>query len=385
MPRTLRAGLVGLGKIGRTHAAILGSLPGSSLVAVCHSRLEHAARFGAEFDARGYDDLDEMLEREGLDVLSVCTPHPAHVAAVVAAAQRGVHVIVEKPLAPNLAGCDLAIAACENNGVKLGVISQRRFYPPVVRLRDAILAGKIGSPVLAELVVLGWRDRAYYESDPWRGTWNLEGGGVLMNQCPHQIDLLQWLMGPIEELFGYWDNLNHPYIAVEDTALAVIKFKSGALASLLLSNSQKPGLYGRLHIHGSNGSSIGAQTESGSPFIAGVSSGIEPPINDLWTVPGEEHLLAIWQAEDRGSTEGRDVMSYYHEVQIGDFLDAVALDRPPVVDGREGRKVVEVITAVYRSQRDRLPITFPLQPESDRADFDGRLSYVPLSHRMVLP
>jgi len=294
-------------------------------------------------------------------------------------------VIVEKPLAPNLAGCDLAIAACENNGVKLGVISQRRFYPPVVRLRDAILAGKIGSPVLAELVVLGWRDQAYYESDPWRGTWDLEGGGVLMNQCPHQIDLLQWLMGPIEELFGYWDNLNHPYIAVEDTALAVIKFKSGALASLLLSNSQKPGLYGRLHIHGSNGSSIGAQTESASPFIAGVSSGIEPPINDLWTVPGEEHLLSIWQAEDRGSTEGRDVMSYYHEVQIRDFLDAVARDRPPVVDGREGRKVVEVITAVYRSQRDRRPITFPLQPESDRADFDGRLSYVPLSHRMVLP
>ncbi|MGD0409257.1 MAG: Gfo/Idh/MocA family oxidoreductase [Candidatus Limnocylindrales bacterium] len=383
MPSTLRAGLVGCGKIGRTHAAILHGLDGSSLVAVCHPRQERAAEFGAEYGARGYADLDKMLERERLDVLSVCTPHPAHVEAVVAAAEHGVNVLVEKPLAPDLAGCDAAIAACGAHRVKLAVVSQRRFYAPVVRMREAIQDGKIGTPVLADLVVLGWRDRAYYESDRWRGTWDGEGGGVLMNQCPHQLDLLQWLMGPIDELFGYWENLNHPYIEVEDTALAVIKFRSGALASVLLSNSQKPGLYGRLHLHGSNGASIGAQTESGSPFIAGVPSDVEPPINDLWTVPREESLLGAWQAEDRASAEQRDVTTYYHQLQIADFLEAIRSDRTPLVDGQEGRKVVEIITGIYRSQRDHCPITFPLQPEPERTDFDGRLGYTPLSRRRI--
>jgi UDP-N-acetyl-2-amino-2-deoxyglucuronate dehydrogenase len=383
MVRTLRAGLVGCGKVGRTHASILASLEGSALVAVCDPVPDRASQFAGRFDAHGYSDVGLMLDSEDLDIISVCTPHPAHASAVVAAAKRGVHVLVEKPLAPTLVECDEAITACEEARVKLGVVSQRRFYEPVIRMRDAIRAGKIGDPVLASLVVLGWRDRSYYESDPWRGTWDGEGGGVMVNQCPHQLDLLQWLLGPIAELFGYWDNLNHPYIPVEDTALAVIRFRSGALATVMLSNSQKPGLYGQLHIHGSNGASIGAQTESGSPFIAGVSSSVEPPVNDLWTIPGEEHLLAQWQEEDRRRAAGQDVTSSYHELQIADFIEAVIQDRPPLIDGREGRKVVEIITAIYRSQRDHAPVVFPLEPEQDRTDLDGRLGYLPLSHRRV--
>jgi predicted dehydrogenase len=190
---------------------------------------------------------------------------------------------------------------------------------------------------------------------------------------------MQWFMGPIDELYGVWDNVNHPFIEVEDSAVAIVRFRGGGLGSIVVSNSQKPGLYGRIHIHGSSGASVGAQTEGGSPFIAGVTSAIEPPFNDIWTIPGDEDRLEGWQAADRAAPV--DVMSHYHRLQIADFLGAIIDDRPPLVDGGEGRKVVEMITAIYRSQRDRRPIRFPLEPEPNATDYDGRLTYVPLSHR----
>jgi UDP-N-acetyl-2-amino-2-deoxyglucuronate dehydrogenase len=381
----IRTALVGCGKVGRIHAQALKTLPRSSFVGVCHPRQERADAFGRDFGVKGYSDLATMLSDEGVEMLSVCTPHPAHVSAVAEAAAHGVHVMVEKPLAPDLADCDRAIAACRAAGVKLGVISQRRLYAPVLRMRRAIEAGRIGTPILATLVVLGWRDRAYYESDPWRGTWEGEGGGVMINQTPHQLDLLQWFMGPIDELEAYWDNLNHPYIPVEDSAVAVIRFRSGALGSVVVSNSQKPGLYGRIDVHGSNGASLGVRTEAGSSFIAGVTSAVEPPINDIWTVPGEEGLLPGWQAEDRLLAERVDVMSHYHELQLADFLESIEQDREPVVSGEEGRKVVEMISAIYRSQREHRAIRFPLEPEQGRDDRDGRLTHVTFSHRSTLP
>jgi UDP-N-acetyl-2-amino-2-deoxyglucuronate dehydrogenase len=378
----LRTAVVGCGLVGWTHAEALRSTAGSDLVAVCDPVNERAELFGRQFGARPYTDVETMLHDERVQMVSVCTPHPSHADVVVLAARFGAHALVEKPLAPDLDGCDRAIAACSRAGVKLGVISQRRLYRPVMRMKEAIDAGKIGEPVLATLSVLGWRDQSYYESASWRGTWEGEGGGVLINQTPHQLDLLQWFMGPIEELYGCWDNLNHPYIPVEDTAVAVLRFRSGGLGNLVVSNSQKPGLYGRLHVHGSNGGSVGAQTEGGSPFIAGVTATVEPPINDIWTIPAEEHLLPVWQAEDRAAPF--DVMTHYHTIQIADFIQAIGDDRPPLVDGAEGRKVVEMITALYRSQRDGRPIKFPLSPEPNTQDYDGRLSYIPLSHRRSL-
>jgi predicted dehydrogenase len=351
------------------------------MVAVCSRSRDKAELFALQYGTRAYTNLEGMLSDTGVQMVSICTPHPSHADLAVLAARYGVHALVEKPLASELVDCDRAITVCKQAGVKLGVISQRRLYPPVIRMRQAIQAGKIGEPVLATLNVLGWRDQAYYQSDPWRGKWDAEGGGVMVNQTVHQLDLLQWLMGPIDELFGYWENLNHPYIEVEDTAVAVIRFKSGALGSVLVSNSQKPGFYGKIHIHGSNGASVGAQTEGGSPFIAGVTTAVEPPINDIWTVPGEERCLPAWQAEDRKAASQIDVMTHYHQRQIEDFLDAIAQDREPLVDGDEGRKVVELFTAVYRSQRDRCPVKFPLAAEKDKGDYDGRLTYIPLSRR----
>ena len=219
----------------------------------------------------------------------------------------------------------------------------------------------------------GWRDRAYYQSDLWRGSWKAEGGGVLVNQAPHQLDLLQWYMGPIDELFGVWDNLNHPYIEVEDTAIAVLRFKNGALGNIVVSNSQNPALFGRVDVFGSNGASVGVQTDGGAMFVAGMSKITEPPINDRWTVPVEESLLDEWKKQDTNFFLSIDAVEYYHQLQISDFLKAINEGRDPLITAEDGRKTVEIFTAIYRSNRDRKPVKFPLEPETDRNDYDGRL------------
>ena len=264
------------------------------------------------------------------------------------------------------------IAAARESGRTLAMISQRRLYAPVLRVRQAIDAGKLGRPVLGTVTMLGWRSEEYYRSDPWRGSWDGEGGGVLVNQAPHQIDILQWYMGEVDELYGAWANLNHPYIEVEDTSIAVIRFKSGALGNIVVSNSQNPGIFGRVWVHGSNGATVGVQTDGGSMFIAGMTTVTEPPVNDVWKVPGEEENLARWQKEDADFFRGIDATKHYHRLQIQDFLQSILEGREPLVPGEEGRKTVEIFTAIYRSQRDGRPVKFPLQPEKGRNDYDGR-------------
>ena len=348
--------LVGCGKVGHTHAQALAALPESEFAAVCDVDLARAQAFAERYRVAAFDDVGEMVARARVQVVVVCTPHPLHAAPAIQAAEAGAHVLVEKPMAASLKDCDAMLAAADKAGVKLGVISQRRLYEPVQRVWAAIDAGKIGRPVLGVVVMLGWRDEAYYRSDPWRGRWDTEGGGVLVNQAPHQLDLIQWFMGPIDEVFAYWDNLNHPYIEVEDTAVAVLRFRGGALGSILVSNSQKPGIYGKVHVHGENGASVGVQTDGGAMFIAGMSSVAEPPVNDLWTVPGEERLLDQWQAEDRATFEKVNPATHYHRLQDQDFLRALIEGRDPMVTGVEGRKTVELCTAIYRAQRDGRPV-----------------------------
>ena len=369
----IRTAIVGCGKVGHTHAGALSVLPQSEFVAVCDANLERAEQFAQKYGVKAYSDVAEMVQAERVQAVMVCTPHPLHAHPAVTAMQNGAHVLVEKPLASTLQDCDAMINAADQAGVKLGIVSQRRLYEPAARVKQAIDAGKIGTPVLGTVTILGWRDEAYYQSDPWRGKWQAEGGGVLVNQSPHQLDLLQWYMGEIDELFGYWGNLNHPYIEVEDTAIAVIRFKNGGLGNIIVSNSQKPGIYGKVHVHGSNGASVGVQTDGGAMFIAGMSTVLDPPVNDLWSVAGEESYLSDWQAQDTAAFNQVDATTHYHHLQIADFLDAIHEDRDPMVTGREGRVSVEIFTAIYRSQRDGKPVKFPLQPEYDAVDFDGRL------------
>jgi predicted dehydrogenase len=368
----IRTGIIGCGKVAHIHAAALASIPESQFTAVYSRSQEKADAFAEQYDVKGYANLERFLSKSGVQAVLIANPHPFHAQPTVMAAKHGVHVMIEKPLAASLQDCDTMIRAMRAARLKLAMISQRRCYEPVMRIKEAIDAGKLGTPVLGSVTMLGWRDRDYYESDPWRGTWQEEGGGVLVNQAPHQLDILQWYMGPIEELYGYWSNLNHPYIEVEDTAVAVLRFKNGGLGNILVSNAQDPALYGKVHIHGSNGASVGVQTDGGAMFVAGMSRIEEPPVNDMWTVPEEQQRLADWVREDTERFQKIDATQHYHAVQIRDFLEAILTDRDPLVTGADGRITVEIFTALYRSNRDRKPIRFPVQPEADRDDYDGR-------------
>jgi UDP-N-acetyl-2-amino-2-deoxyglucuronate dehydrogenase len=369
----LKTAVIGCGKVAHAHAEALAAVPESDFVAVCGRDAAKARAFAERYGVRPFTSVEEMVE-EGVEAVTVATPHPAHAAVTVPALRAGAHALVEKPLASSLEHADAMIAAAHASRRTLAMISQRRLYAPSQRVRAAIDEGRLGRPVLGTVTMLGWRSEAYYRSDPWRGTWDGEGGGVLVNQAPHQIDILQWYMGDVEEVYGAWANLNHPYIEVEDTSIALIRFRSGALGNLVVSNSQNPGIHGRVWVHGSNGATVGVQTDGGSMFIAGMTTVAEPPINDVWKVPGEEGLLARWQKEDADFFATIDATKHYHRLQIQEFLQSIQAGRPPMVTGEEGRKTVEIFTAIYRSQRDRRPVRFPVEPQEGRGDFGGRKS-----------
>lgn len=363
----IKAGVIGCGKVGHFHAKAYMNIEGVDFVAAYDSDIRRAENYSSLYGVTAYDSIEKMVEGSGVQVVSICTPHPLHRTAAIAALRAGANVIIEKPLASTLEDCDAIIETAKVHDALVSTICQRRFYRPCMRIRRTIDEGKIGAPVLGIVTMLGWRDENYYKSDPWRGSWKNEGGGVLVNQAPHQIDLLQWYMGPIDMLYGAWANLNHSYIEVEDTAVAVIRFKSGALGSIVVSNSQNPALYGKVHIFGSNGSTVGVQTDGGAMFIAGMTGIGEPPINDIWTVPGEKEMIDTWKNEDSEFFNSIDSMYYYHQCQLNDFIDSIRNKRRPLIDAEDGRKTVEIFTALYRSNRDKAPVKFPLIPE----DSDG--------------
>lgn len=374
MQTKLNTAIIGCGKVAHIHAKALQNARNSNFRAVYSRSEKKGGEFAGLYGVGSFTSIEEMIKKEKIDAVIVCTPHMFHKDPVNEALEAGAHVLVEKPLASTLADCDEMAATAGRTGKTLGVVSQRRFYPPCMRMFRAISGGKIGRPSLGTVIVLGWRDQNYYESDPWRGSWIQEGGGVLVNQAPHQLDLLQWFMGgEIEELYGVWRNINHPYIEVEDTAVAVLKFSNGAIGNIVVSNSQKPGIYGKVHVHGSNGASVGVQTDGGAMFIAGIPGVPEPPVNDIWTVPGEEKLLDSWVREDSDFFASVDPIEYYIRLQDEDFIQSVIDKRDPLVTTGEGRKTVEIFTALYRSQRDNKPVKWPLEPETGKEDMDGRI------------
>lgn len=346
----VRYGIVTYGKVARLQAGAIAHVQNARLAGVQGRDQAKARAFAADFGIEAFDSIEAMA-RGGVEAVIISSPHPLHREHAIAALEAGMHVLVEKPMALSTADCDAMIAAANAANRKLGVISQRRWFPAVRRVRDALDSGKIGRPILADVVMFGWRDEAYYRSDPWRGSWAAEGGGVLVNQAPHQLDLMLWMMGPVDEVQAYWANLNHPYIEVEDTAVASIRFKSGALGSILVSNSQKPGIYAKVHIHGSNGATAGVQTDGGMMFIAGMAGIAEPALNDIWTIPGEERMPAAWEAQDRAFFKTLDPAEHFHALQLQDFTAAILDDREPQVTAIEGRATVALIEAIYESGR----------------------------------
>jgi len=371
--KEINAGIIGCGKVAHVHAAAIQQSEWITFVAVCSRDEKNRQMFSDRYGVNAYVSPEEMVQKSSLDMVIICTPHPVHREPAIAALKAGAHVLVEKPLASGLEDCDLMLAAAREEKKLLGVVSQRRFYPACQRIKKTIDESRIGIPVFGTVNMLGWRDEAYYNSDPWRGKWESEGGGVLVNQAPHQLDLLRWFMGDPEELFGTCRNLNHPYIEVEDTALAIIKFRNGGIGSIIVSNSQKPGIYGKVHVHGSTGSTVGVQTDGGAMFIAGIPATLEPAINDIWTIPGDQEKLAEWTAQDRDLFRSVDPVVHFIKLQDEDFARAIIDGRAPMIDGIQGRTTVEIFTAIYRSNRDNKPVKWPLVPEQ-KTDFDGRLT-----------
>ena len=352
MSEKIRIGLLGYGKVANLYAEAAESLPNGVLVSVCGRNRERRNGFAEKWKIASRDTAAEMAQIDKVDMVIVTSPHPRHRDGCLEALASGCHVLVEKPMAITVAQCDEMIAAAKKSGKVLSVVAQRRWFPSCRRIREAIDRGKLGKPCLLQLTILGWRDEAYYQSDPWRGKWAAEGGGILINQAAHQIDLMNWFMGPIAEIKGYWGNFNHPYIEVEDSAVAAVKFKSGAFGSVLASNSQKPGIYAKVHVHGSSGASAGVQTDSGAMFIAGMSTISDPPINDLWTIPGEEKLLDAFRAEDEEffrkiEAEG-SATAYFFTRQLEDHCRALLMGSAPPTTAEDGRETVKFIETMYK-------------------------------------
>jgi predicted dehydrogenase len=349
MKEKVRIGLYGYGKVAQLHAQAIRASDGAELVSVCGRNRERRNAFAAQWGIASRDSPGQMAREDHADAAIVSTPHPQHHDAVMKCFSAGLHVLVEKPMALTTLQCDGMIAAARDAGKVLSVVCQRRWFPSCQRIRRAIDEGKIGKPVLAQLTILGWRDRSYYESDPWRGKWETEGGGILINQAPHQIDLMHWFMGPHEEVRGFWDKFNHPYIEVEDSAVAAIRFKNGGIGSVLVSNSQNPGIYAKVHVHGDAAYSVGVQTDGGAMFIAGMSGVTEPPLNDLWTIPEEKDLLDSWRAEDTAFFKTIDPTVYFFTLQIDDFCGAIRDGRRPLSAGEDGRETVRFIETLLKT------------------------------------
>lgn len=369
----MKIGIAGCGKVAVLHAKAISQISNASLAGVWSRTPKTAIEFANRFETKSYASISELVSKGDAQIIIICTPHPFHKAAALEAASIGAHVLVEKPISSTYEDAMEIVDGCHKSKIKLGVISQRRWYEPVIRMKNAIDTGKIGQPILATVSMLGWRDKAYYDADEWRGTWKMEGGGVLVNQSPHQLDLMLWMMGEIEEVYGHWSNFNHPEIEVDDTALAVVKFKNGGIGNIIVSNSQKPGIHGNLHVHGTE-ATVGVQTEGGAMFIAGSTGIEEAPFNDLWTISSDQKLLSKWKQDDHHAFFLEDPTIKYMRDQIQEFIAAVQEDRDPAVTGTDGLKVVELFTAIYRSTRDGGPIKFPLTDESERNDMDGRLT-----------
>ena len=363
MSKAVRFGLIGCGGIGRTHANALALIEEAKLVAVCDIDIARARDVADQHGIENaFGSAEEMLEAVPLDAVSVATDHKHHFQPAMAALQRGVHVIIEKPITTSLEEAYTLIETANVHRVTLGGVFQRRFFPAALRMRKAIEEGRIGRVTVAECIALLGRDRAYFARDAWRGTWKGEGGGALMNQAVHMIDMLLWMVGEPIEVYGRWATLRHgEYVDVEDCACAVVSFKNGALATItatttLESIEKAPGF--RLAVHGAAGYTLGL---SERPELTQA-------VTDQWPFDAPETVAAWAEAEG-----GRPGFPAFHSDQLRDFAQAVAAGREPLVPGVASFRALEVIKAVYLSEARRRPIALPMTAE-DRAEADRMTS-----------
>lgn len=347
---TIGFGIIGCGMISHFHAKAIADLPGARLEA-CYDAVPAAAeRLAAATGCRAYDRLDALLADRKVEVVTIGTPSGAHMEPALAAAAAGKHVIVEKPLEITLRRCDRIIDACRKAGVVLSTIFPSRFHDSSRELKRAVDAGRFGRLTLGDAVVKWYRSQQYYDSGAWRGTWQLDGGGALMNQAIHSVDLLAWLMGPVVEVRAQTGLLAHERIAVEDVAVAAVRFANGALGVIEATTAAFPGYLKRIEIHGSEGSAV-----------------MEEEDLVKWDFAKKQRrdaLIHQQMAQRRsgggGAADPAAIGHHGHLRQFKDVLQAIRKGDTPLVDGVEGRRSVEIILAIYRSAETGKAVSLPL-------------------------
>jgi UDP-N-acetyl-2-amino-2-deoxyglucuronate dehydrogenase len=332
-------GIVGTGVIAAIHAEAIAMLPDAALAAVTDVAPGAAAAFAAARGCAVEPDLSTLLARRDIDVVCVCVPSGLHASVGVQAAKARKHLVVEKPIDVSLDGADRLIGAAEAAGVALTVISQHRFDPGLVELKRLLAAGALGRLVLGEASTKWYRSQAYYDSAAWRGTYAMDGGS-LMNQGVHYVDLLRWCMGPVREVTAVCSTQAHQ-IEVEDTSLAIVRFGSGAVGTIVSSTAAFPGFPQRLEVTGTEGTVI---VEDGRMTRRAIRT--DPPAGD-----GPVPSASTSAAADPAALEVAN-----HAAQIADLLAAVDSGREPAVSGQSAREALEIVLAVYESSRTGRPV-----------------------------
>jgi UDP-N-acetyl-2-amino-2-deoxyglucuronate dehydrogenase len=326
--------LVGCGRIAKRHAELLGrgQIAGAHLAAVCDVRAERAVAFGAQYGVPHFADLHAMMATAKVDAVAVLTESGNHADHVLSLTAYRRHIIVEKPMALTLSDADRMIRACDEAGVRLFVVKQNRFNVPVVKAREALDAGRFGRLVLGTVRVRWCRPQSYYDQDPWRGTWALDGG-VLANQASHHVDLLEWMMGEVESVSAF-SSTRLARIEAEDTAVVTLRFANGALGVIEATTATRPtDLEGSLSILG----------EGGTVEISGFA------VNEMRTWKFVQPQPDDAEVMTRFSVNPPSVYGFGHQAYYDHVVDCLRNDRRQLVDGLEGRRSLELITAIYES------------------------------------
>jgi predicted dehydrogenase len=335
--------IVGCGMIARFHARALADVPSARLVALVSRNVKNAKAVAesAGCQCEIHTTIEPVLARPDVDIVIVTTPSGAHLEPAVAAASAGKHVVVEKPLEITLERCDRLIEACDRAGVKLCTIFPSRFGDASRTLKNAVEQGRFGRLTLGETTCKWWRPQSYYDEGGWKGTLALDGGGALMNQAIHNVDLLSWMMGPVTHISGFTATLAHERIEVEDTAVACLRFAGGALGVIQAATGVYPGLPKTIAVHGNQGSAVVEQDDI-------LRWDFQPETAADKTI---KERFAQKAGTSGGSSNPAAISHVGHARQLADFVQAIETGRPPMVDGREGRKAVEIILGIYRSMK----------------------------------
>lgn len=341
--REIKFGIVGCGMISEFQADAIRKVSGARVAAFCDTIKAAAEARVAQFGGKAYASIEDLLHNPDIDAISICTPSGMHMEAAVAAANAKKHVMVEKPIDVTLDRVDQIIAACRKNGVKLGAIFPRRFMDSSRQLKQAIDSGRFGTIVLADVYIKWYRTQEYYAQGGWRGTFRYDGGGALMNQGIHGIDLLQWLLGGVQKVSAFAATRAHTGIEVEDVAVASVQFRSGALGAIEGTTGAWPGTKIRIEVSGSDGTVV-MEDESFCTWQFRNETPEDEAIRKRFG-PGMGHASG-------GATDPRAINSEGHRRQFEDFVAAIRDNRPPRIDGAEARSAVAIITAIYRSAHD---------------------------------